>query len=100
MVAGFNSFWGRVSGFLQEAPAREERQCRTAPSLKREAKTPLCFVKLATNLLEQQSDTLSLHNLPDRLLLTLSAGSLVASISLLRFTVNAETAWLALLPIS
>ena len=35
-----------------------------------------------------------------RLLLTLSSGSLVASISLLRFTVNAETAWLALLPIS
>ena len=35
-----------------------------------------------------------------RLLLTLSAGSLVASISLLRFTDNAETAWLALLPIS
>ena len=35
-----------------------------------------------------------------RLLLTLSAGSLVASISLLRFTVNAETAWIALLPIS
>ena len=35
-----------------------------------------------------------------RLLLTLSSGSLLASISLLRFTVNADTVWLGLLPIA
>ena len=104
MVAGFNSFWGRVSGFLQEAPARDERQCRTAPILKREAKTPLRFVKLATKPVRTSERYLefaqSTRQAFIRLLLTLSAGSLVASISLLRFTVNAETAWLALLPIS
>ena len=35
-----------------------------------------------------------------RLLLTLSSGSLLASISLLRSWVNADTVWLALLPVA
>ena len=35
-----------------------------------------------------------------RLLLALSSGSLVASISLLRFLISADTVWLALLPIA
>ena len=35
-----------------------------------------------------------------RLLLTLSSGSLVASISLLRSSISADTVWLALLPVS
>ena len=35
-----------------------------------------------------------------RLLLTLSSGALVASISLLRFPIRADTVWLTLLPIA
>ena len=35
-----------------------------------------------------------------RLLLTLSSGSLLASISLIRFLISADTVWLALLPIA
>ena len=35
-----------------------------------------------------------------RLLLTLSSGSLLASISLLRFLISADTVWIALLPIA